>query len=357
MTSKMAAEKRRRKAMALLFIALSVEDEGSVPRKRNRKLYMREWIARRKNKGIYHQLVKELEVEDLGAYRDFFRVTKSQFRFLTEKVSPIIAKKEQPYPLNHLRPSIKPDERLAVTLRYLATGETLHSLEYSFRISRQAISAIIIETCNALYSVLARDYFKTPKTKEEWEEVSSNFASRWNFPNGIGAIDGKRIIVQQPKNSGSLFYDYKGHNSVILLAVFGPNYECLWASVGTNGRSSDAAIWQNSDLKEALQSPGNPLNLPPPKELPGREKKVPYVLTGDDAFALTRYLMKPFPQSGLSVEQRVFNYRLSRMRRISENGFGLLANRFRVFRTFILLPPETVRSLVLAALALHNFLR
>ena len=150
MTSKMAAEKRRRKAMALLFIALSVEDEGSVPRKRNRKLYMREWIARRKNKGIYHQLVKELEVEDLGAYRNFFRITRSQFRFLTEKVSPIIAKKEQPYPLNHLRPSIKPDERLAVTLRYLATGETLHSLEYSFRISRQAISAIIIETCNLL---------------------------------------------------------------------------------------------------------------------------------------------------------------------------------------------------------------
>jgi hypothetical protein len=215
-----------------------------------------------------------------------------------------------------------------------------------------------LETCTALYNTLAPDFFKTPNSPEEWEVIAEQFNSRWNSPNGIGVIDGKRINIQQPANSGSHFYDYKGNNSVVLLAVFGPNYECIWASVGTNGRSSDAAIWQNADLRVALQnSVENPLKLPTPRALPGRQNLVPYVLTGDDAFSLTRYLMKPFPHSGLSQEQQVFNYRLSRMRRISEYGFGLMANRCRLFRSSIQLPSQTVKRLVLAALVLHNYFR
>ena len=35
-------------------------------------------------------------------------------------------------------------------------------------------------------------------------------------------------------------------------------------------------------------------------------------------------MMKPYPQKGLTTEKRVFNYILSKMRRISENEFGIL---------------------------------
>ena len=97
--------------------------------------------------------------------------------------------------------------------------------------------------------VLAPEYLKVPNTKSEWDAVANKFEARWNFTNGVGAIDGKHVIVQQPSNSGSHFYDYKGNNSIVLLAVFGPDYQCLWASAGTNGRSPDSAIWQNFDVK------------------------------------------------------------------------------------------------------------
>jgi len=187
--------------------------------------------------------------------------------------------------------------------------------------------------------------------------VADKFKARWNFPNGIGAIDRKHVIVQQPSNSGSHYYDYKGNNSIVLLAVFGPDYQCLWVSAGTNGHSPDSAIWQNCDLKKALSSCQNTLNLPKSRPLPGRAMPVPYALTGHNAFALTRFLMKSFPLTGLSRAQRIFNYRLSRMRRISENCFGIIANRWRVFRAPILLPLDTVVDLILVALVLHNFLR
>ena len=90
---------------------------------------------------------------DVVAYKGFFGMTKEQFSFLLVKVSPLIQKEEQRPPINAVWATIQPDERLALTLRYLATGETYHSLEYSLRISHQTISSIVPETSRALYKV------------------------------------------------------------------------------------------------------------------------------------------------------------------------------------------------------------
>lgn len=268
-------------------------------------------------------MIAELALEDEVAYRDFFRVDKSQFQKILDTIGPSIKKQD-----TVMRDSIKPDERLAITLRFLATGVAFTSLQWLFQDSRTIISEIVMDVCDAITGIMGPEYSKTPCTTEEWRAIADEFNSRWNFPNGIGAIDGKRINIQQPRRSGSHFYDYKGNNSVILLAMFGPRYQVLWADMGTNGRASDGTIWQRSDLKRALSSEDNPLNLPPAKALPGRVKPVPYLLTGDDAFGLTKYLMKPYPQTNLTTEQRIYNYRLSRMRRISENGFGIMVNRW-----------------------------
>ena len=47
------------------------------------------------------------------------------------------------------------------------------------------------------------------------------FKDRWSFPNDINVVDGKQIILQQPKNSNFQYQKYKETNSIILLAVFG----------------------------------------------------------------------------------------------------------------------------------------
>ena len=120
----------------------------------------------------------------------------------------------------------------------------------------------------------------------------------------------------------------------------------------------ETPIWENwsqSSLKNGLEK--NTLNLSDPTPLPGRNYPLPYVCTGDDAFPLTAYLMKAYPQKNLSLAKRIFNYRLSRMKRISENAFGILANHWRVFRNPFLLEPEKVKATTLAVLTLHNWLR
>ena len=67
--------------------------------------------------------------------------------------------------------------------------------------------------------------------------------------------------------------------------------------------------------------------------------------------------MKPYSQSSLTSEKRVFNYHLRRARRIVENVFGILSNRFHIFMTPMSLIPEKVETLTLTCCILHNFQR
>lgn len=62
-----------------------------------------------------------------------------------------------------MREPISAGERLAVTLRYLATGESFSSLQYIFRIPQSTISTIVPEVCDAIYAVLKDEFLKVRK--------------------------------------------------------------------------------------------------------------------------------------------------------------------------------------------------
>ena len=168
-------------------------------------------------------------------------------------------------------------------------------------------------------------------------------------------MDGKHIMIRPPPNSGSYYYNYKHNFSIVLLAIVDANYRFLYVDVGCNGRVSDGGVFGHCSLYQELDS--NNLNIPTSKQLPGVSDELPLVLVADDAFPLKSYILKPYSLTGLTVQKRVFNYRLSRARRIVENAFGILANRFRVFMTHINLIPEKVEDIILASCALHNMLR
>lgn len=59
----------------------------------------------------------------------------------------------------------------------------------------------------------------------------------------------------------------------------------------------------------------------------------------------------------MTIEKRIYNYRLCRARRVVENAFGILATRFRIFHTSINLREENIDAVMLACCVLHNFLR
>lgn len=195
-----------------------------------------------------------------------------------------------------------------------------------------------------------------PSTTEEWEKIATEFETSWNFPHCIGALDGKHVHIYAPDKSGSLFFNYKKTFSIVLMAMADASYKFTYVDVGANGRISDGGVYNNSSLSAAIQS--NTLGIPPPKPLVENDDStiVPYVIVADDAFALSANLMKPYAFSSMDHAQRIFNYRLSRARRIIENVFGILSAKFRILRTAIYLNPEKVTAIVLALCAMHNWL-
>jgi hypothetical protein len=98
------------------------------------------------------------------------------------------------------------------------------------------------------------------------------------------------------------------------------------------------------------------LNIPGARALPERIKRILVFIVADDAFAMKPYIMKPYAFRHMHGSQRIYNYRLSRARRIIENVFGLVSARFRLLRTHIELEPDKVSIIVSAICVLHNFL-
>ena len=189
---------------------------------------------------------------------------------------------------------ISPAERLTLTPRFLATGETFRSLSFQFRISRSAISYIVREVCQAIVNVLGEKHLQVPSTEDGWLEISLKFEERWQFPNCLGAVDGKHLVLQSPPTLGSHFFNYKKSHSVVLMAVAGPDYECLYSDVGTKGRVSEGGVWSKCTPLQSFADDTFPVLSPRP--LPFGTTEMPYVFVGVDAFALRIFLMKPYPQ-------------------------------------------------------------
>lgn len=71
----------------------------------------------------------------------------------------------------------------------------MKSISYNYRLGVSTVSNIIKSTCSAIWEILRPEYLQCP-TEEQWKSIADGFEMKWNFPNCIGAIDGKHIRIQ-----------------------------------------------------------------------------------------------------------------------------------------------------------------
>lgn len=115
---------------------------------------------------------------------------------------------------------------------------------------------------------------------------------------------------------------------------------------------SDGRIFKHGFLEKICKCNMFPL----PSTLSLRPTDIPYFLLADEAFALDRNLMKPYLNQAGNGDEKVFNSRLGRARRIAVNVFGILCGRFKVFLKTLELDVIDVIEVVRASIGLHNFL-
>lgn len=321
----------------LLLLLLQVDQQQRVNR---REMWVRDLFLARDFHGYFVSLLPELIRDPDYGLESFCRLDLELFEKVARAIAPAIAK------CRKYRVPISVEERLAIALRYYATGESYASLSFQFRVSRSAISRIVREVSEAIRERLGPIYLETPCTQAEWLQKAKEFYEKWNFANCIGALDGKHVAIKKPAGSGTNYFNFKKFFSVVLFAMADANCKFTYVNVGTNGVIGDAGIWNRCDLHEMIKD-----DL---LDIPKNGQGMPYVILGDEAFPLLSYLMKPFRRALIGFREAIFNARLSRARRTVENAFGILSARFRVLQTTMQVDPDTAISVTYAICILHN---
>lgn len=139
------------------------------------------------------------------------------------------------------------------------------------------------------------------------------------------------------------------------MAVVNHQYEFIMVDIGAPGRQSDGGVFRNSLIGRKLMDKS--LNIPPLQEISEGRPLLPFVFVGDEAFPLLENLMRPYPgKVDYDLEKRIYNYRHSRARRVSENAFGIWVARWRIFSRPIIAKVENIDNIIKASVCLHNFL-
>ncbi|CAH1966479.1 unnamed protein product [Acanthoscelides obtectus] len=260
---KMAPSKNKRAAVALILLNILKKRREKKKVTQNRSIWVKPHLQERHRVGIEQTLLTDLLAQDGNDFKNFMRMDYDTFMMLQDKVSLVLCYKiafNDYYKINfkvrldiekqdtYLRSSISSELRLAITLRFLATGDSYRSLEYLTRVSASTISLLVPHVCQAVYSHLQPEYMKVPCTEDDWKKIADEFRNKWNFPNATGAIDGKHIEIEAPPNAGSYYFNYKGRHSIVLLALADAECNFLYIDVGCNGRMSDGGIFKNSTL-------------------------------------------------------------------------------------------------------------
>lgn len=235
--------------------------------------------------------------------------------------------------------------------RFLSTGISFRALAFSFRMGKSTVRNIVIEVTECLWDVLSGRHMPVP-SQNDFRRIADDFYKLWNFPNCVGALDGKHIRLRCPSNSGSMFFNYKGYFSIVLQALVDANYRFISIDVGGYGKQSDGGTFKASPLYKKLSE--GTLNLPDSNQLPNSNLIMPYVMIADEAYPLMKNLLKPYSRQDLNAERETFNKRLSRARRTVECAFGILRAKWQILDKPILTDVRLADKIVKAICILHN---
>ena len=223
-----------------------------------------------------------------------------------------------------------------MTLWYMATQESIRSIADRFNVSE---STFIVwhRKVIAVLCEISNDVIKWPDN-QDIQIITGSFQERNGFPGVVGAIDGTHIRIEAPPEHPDDYYNRKGYHSIVLQAACREDRRFVNIYCGWPGKVHDARIFRNSPLFENGQN------------LCGQNH-----LLGDGAYPLQNWVLVPYKDNGhLTPAQKNFNRKLSQLRVVIEQAFGMLKGRFRRLQYVVVRDIENIVKVVVACCTLHN---
>ncbi|KAG0416307.1 hypothetical protein HPB47_006523 [Ixodes persulcatus] len=150
------------------------------------------------------------------------------------------------------RQPLSSGERLALTLRYLSSEMQIQDVAMTFRVGIETAREAIHLICEVLWEELSPHFIKSlllrPPTQEKWREIAAGVWHLWQFPNCLGAVLRKQVIIKCPKKAGIFYFNYKTTHSIMLMAVVDDQYLFRLIDMSAPGRLSDGGIFKDSAI-------------------------------------------------------------------------------------------------------------
>lgn len=139
----------------LQFAAALLLEEMEPEERSRRKVWVRNFWFRGESNPYFEKLMEDLGKEGEDFYKRFAHITQRNFEEICEQVGALVKKQD-----TFMRKAISVGERVAVTLKYLACGDSTSTLSQLFRISPESIKNIIPDVCQAIYVTMKDEYLK-----------------------------------------------------------------------------------------------------------------------------------------------------------------------------------------------------
>lgn len=189
-TPQLSLQKEFRRKQLLKAFSIYKIIKRREKQKNQRRFWVRPIFAeeRRCLQGASDNLIREMQYVDMEKYIEYLRMDASTFHELLRLIRPKIEKQHV------VRSPIPASTRLEICLRYLASGDSMSSISFVFRVGLNTVSKIISETCEAIWDIL-KDKVFPEITEDLWKEKANEFETQWNFPNCIEAVDGRHMAI------------------------------------------------------------------------------------------------------------------------------------------------------------------
>ena len=228
-------------------------------------------------------------------------------------------------------------QQLEAFLRYAADPGFQVGVGEDLGIDQASACRSIHHVCDKIVQI-ADKWIKFPQKRQEKETASSMWATKYSFPQVIGAIDCTHIKINRPANRfhPDEFVNRKGVHSFNVQATC-DSKECFTSVCASwAGCVHDSRILRCSDIPHIMQSTGGD-----------------FLLLGDSGYPIKPWLMVPFKNPETPAQQR-FNQVFTKERVIIERCFGQLKKRFPMLAGVVRIATKRIPKFIVACVVLHN---
>ncbi|KAG6591476.1 Protein ANTAGONIST OF LIKE HETEROCHROMATIN PROTEIN 1, partial [Cucurbita argyrosperma subsp. argyrosperma] len=272
-------------------------------------------------------------------FKKQFRMGRATFDMICEELNSAIAKED-----TTLRTAIPVQQRVAVCLWRLATGDPLRVVSKKFGLGISTCHKLILEVCTAIRTVLMPKHLQWPeeetlrRIKEEYESISG-------IPNVVGSMYTTHIPIIAPKISVAAYFNkrhternQKTSYSITVQGVVDPRGVFTDVCIGWPGSMPDDQVLEKSALFQRANG--------------GLLKGV--WIVGGSSYPLLDWVLVPYTQQHLTWTQHAFNEKIGEIQKVAKDAFARLKGRWRCLQKRTEVKLQDLPVVLGACCVLHN---